>query len=165
MGHHPLGANGKLLQLVQAGKGESAAYRILSAQPSWQAASAKWHPPLVWKPSIYTARDVEVLEVPRNERNSQQPPGAIFLYARLREIIAGAAERRSKRVLKADTRGDARITHPLVRPTLFLSSSRERAGASVRVGRLDEVRVRWHQDLWNLKDPEAKDKWHPPLVW
>ena len=169
MGSQAQGANGKLLQLVLAGKGESAAYRILAACPSSQAASAKWHPPLAWKPSVYTQRDVQVLEVSRNEgsSSSQRLPGAVFLYARLREILSDAAERRSRRVLKAAARSDASISHPLVRPTLFLSSTHERARASapVRAGALDQIGERWHQDLWHLKDPGAKSKWHPPLVW
>jgi hypothetical protein len=169
MGSHAQGATGKLLQLVQAGKGASAAYRILAPCSSSQAASAKWHPPLAWKPSIYTQRDVQVLEVPRNDliSTSQRLPGAVFLYARLREILSDAAERRSRRVLKAAARSDASISHPLVRPTLFLSSTHERARASapVRAGALDQIGVRWHQDFWHLKDPGAKSKWHPPLVW
>jgi len=39
----------QFMHLVEKGKGEAAAYRIL---PSLQRAA--WHPPLAWKPSIYT---------------------------------------------------------------------------------------------------------------
>ena len=35
----------------------------------------------------------------------------------------------------------------------------------VRVGKLDQIRERWHQEHWLLKDPQTKPKWHPPLVW
>jgi hypothetical protein len=54
---------------------------------------------------------------------------------------------------------------PMARPTLFLSSTRDIAHAAVRVSPLDQIRERWHQHFWGLKDPDAQTKWHPPLVW
>ena len=156
-----VGTHGQLLELVRSGKGAAAAYRILPAETSLKRVS--WHPPLVWHASVYTGRDVEVFEFKGLPRDSNDD--ARLLYSRLRNILTNAAARRSRQVLTSHMRGQTLQTRPLARPTLFLSSSSSTSASSVRTGPLDQIRERWHQDFWKLKDPEAKATWHPPLVW
>ena len=63
---------------------QEAAYRVLDSSVKLR----DWHPPLAWRASVYTAREVEVFSSGREHAGSPIRPGSVCLFGSLSCALA-----------------------------------------------------------------------------